>query len=548
MPEPTSPHPPTVLKTITTSGLAHHVVDVHAVVDLEGQLSVDLDGPAEQRDRIRAALLNTAWSWPHGSIRLEREVAAGDLGASSDLAIAIAVLVATGQAVTWPELADTLILGELAPDGSVRTCRGVYPAVKAAKAAGLSRVIVPAENYAEARLVDGIAVAVAGDSLQWVNTWLAGALGVDDNGPTVEPDPLGPLLITADPESGEVTVESVSAGPHPGSPPWDRVDGIAVERISVSEADLAEIPAHVLRAVGLAAAGGHHLILTHESDAGYAGDVGALLVELLPQMAPMAREEVLDLWSLAGALDPDWSAALDWESEMVLVLPDLLLDRLHGLPDHPTRPGYMSLAHHGVLHLADAAAIHAAGLDVVAQTLTRRSIVATGRSPYDRYPAEFQLLATTAACPEFHTPCTCPPEARVLHTRHIDDILGAHAAINIAATEPADTFDPDTVPTAEHVATARIRAARRWHPASGTLHTNHSVPADTLWEATHEAFPDEVHLRIARLVANGVLAEPHIELVQRLMWTIADYDGVTAPGDAQLTEALALHLHTPKTH
>ncbi|GIG67726.1 magnesium chelatase domain-containing protein [Phytomonospora endophytica] len=536
------------MRTISATGLDHHVLGIGINAQPDSETRVDLPGPREQRDRVRAAIINSSWLWPDGAVRLERDHADGELGSSADLALAIAVLIATGQAVAWPELADTLILGELGPDGSVRACRGVYPAVKAAKAAGLSRVIVPDENIAEAQLVSGIGIVGAGPSLHWVNSWLASATAADDVDDAGEPDPIGLLLVTADAETGDVTVESLGAGPVPGSPPSDRTDGIGVGRISVSTADLAEIPAHVLRAISLAAAGGHHMILTHEAPAGFAGDVAALLVGLLPPLSATVREEVMDLWSLAGALEPNLSAVIDGDSEMVAVLPNLLLDRLYGQPDHPARPGYMPLAHHGVLHLYDTAAIQGFALDVVAQTMSRRSVMAMSHSPYGRYPAEFQLLATTAACPKSHTPCTCRPEARVLHTQHIHDKLGAHAAINIAATEPAASFDPEAVPTAEKVATARIRAARRWGASQGAAYTNHTVPADMLRSVSDEGFAYGIHNDLAGLAAAGVLSDRHVELVQRLMWTIADYDGITAPGDVQLTQALALHLHTPKPH
>lgn len=528
-----------VCQTSVAHGLEHTVVSVRIDIDPAAADGAVLSGlPYTQRDRVRAAIVNSTWAWPDGALTLHHSEHSGGFGTSADLAVAIAILATTGQVVPWPELADTLVLGELGLDGSVRACRGVYPAVLAAKAAGVTRVIVPGENVAEAQLVDGIDVVAAGPSLQWVNSWLATATSESDED---ESPSSGPVLITADTGTGALGIEQLSIPDQPEASSRVTQDGHG--RITAADTEIADLPERVLRAAALAAAGGHHMILTHHPGLP-AGDVATFLTDLLPPLSAADRDAVLALWSLSGALDPEFSTAVESRPEIVAVLPGLLLDNLYGRPGHPAKPGYMPLAHHGLLHLYDTAAMPGFVLDVVARTLVRGSVVAMGRAPFERYPAAFQLLATMPTCPRVEGFCDCAPGSHALFSRHVRELLGAHVAINVTANEPA-AAPPGNVPTPEQVAAARTRAAERWD-TSGSGITNQQVPDERLHRAS-EAFAADTRGHLADQIASGALSPARFMLVLRLMWTIADLDGIELPGLEQLHEALIL-CHSPRPH
>lgn len=175
----------------------------------------------EAKDRVKAAVRNSGSSWPDRQVSLALSPAAlPKAGAGFDLALAAAVLAAAG-AVPCAPLAGTVLLGELALDGRLRSVRGVLPALLAARRAGLRRAVVPVPAMPEATLVDGIEVSGA-NHLNEVLAWLRG-----------EPDTLvepGPARSTERPEAPDL-------------------------------ADVLGQP-EARWALEVAAAGGHHLLLT----------------------------------------------------------------------------------------------------------------------------------------------------------------------------------------------------------------------------------------------------------------------------------------------
>ena len=167
--------PPASTHAVALSGVEGHCVEVHAGTG-PGPAGLLLSGlPAvalrETRDRIRAAVLNSGEAWPQGAITVELTPASlPKRGSSFDLAIAVAILTAAG---TVPATAArrAAFAAELGLDGQLRPVRGVLPAVAAAAAAGLARVIVPTGNAAETALVPRIAV-IGSPTLAAVLAWL----------------------------------------------------------------------------------------------------------------------------------------------------------------------------------------------------------------------------------------------------------------------------------------------------------------------------------------------------------------------------------------
>ena len=158
-------------------GAGGHLVEAGAAIsngpDAFRILGLPEPGTPETRDRVRAAIINSGQTWPARSVTVTLQP--GSLpkhGTSFDLAIAVAVLTASGVVPAGaPD--GCLFIAELGLDGHLRPVRGVTPAVLAAASAGCTRAVVAAENAAEAVMVPGVAV-VPCQNLRTVRAWLRG--------------------------------------------------------------------------------------------------------------------------------------------------------------------------------------------------------------------------------------------------------------------------------------------------------------------------------------------------------------------------------------
>ncbi len=215
----------------------------------------------ESKERVRAAIRNSALTWPFNS-RIVVNLAPADLrkeGPAYDLPIAAGVMVARGQVEA--DLGDAVFVGELALDGEVRSVRGALPMVAVARDRGARRAFVPVANAPEAALVDGIEVF----PVESVTQLAAHLLGKA---------PISPYAPTDEMESDE-----------PGGP--DLADVIGQE--------------HAKRALAMAAAGGHNLLMR-----GPPGSGKTLLARAIPSiLPPMTNDEALEvtrIYSVAGLL------------------------------------------------------------------------------------------------------------------------------------------------------------------------------------------------------------------------------------------------------
>jgi magnesium chelatase family protein len=142
---------------VSLQGLLGSVIDVEVDIadgiPIYSLLGLPDTSLQESRDRVRAALINTGQKWPNKKVTVSLSPAwLPKSGPGFDCAIALAILVADGTLVQEP-LRDTVILGELALDGSIRSVRGVLPSLIAAYKSGIRRAIVPRANHSEAELI-----------------------------------------------------------------------------------------------------------------------------------------------------------------------------------------------------------------------------------------------------------------------------------------------------------------------------------------------------------------------------------------------------------
>ncbi len=187
--------------TVALLGLEGHPVEVEADISsgLPRCAVIGLPDTAlnEARDRLRAALINSGEKWPDGRVTIGLSPAnLPKSGSAFDLAMAVAVLTAAGR-LPGPALPGLLLFGELGLDGRVRPLPGVLPAVLAGSRAGFRRVVVPAENSAEAALVPDVEVHAA-PSLTGVLEHLRGGA------PLPGPEPAGPRVGPPVPDLADV--------------------------------------------------------------------------------------------------------------------------------------------------------------------------------------------------------------------------------------------------------------------------------------------------------------------------------------------------------
>ncbi len=296
--------------SVAIRGLDGVMVEIEADITsgLPGVHLVGLPDAAlqESRDRVRAAITNCGNSWPMSRLTLGLSPATLPKGGSMyDLAIAASVLSAHLK-MHWARLEKTVLLGELALDGRVRPVKGVLPAVMAAKREGWPSVVVPAENLAEASLVDGIEVWGV-RTLGQMQAWLNGKAGLDERVDTTAP--------AAD--------DSV---------------------------DLADVVGQTQArwAVEIAAAGAHHLMLT-----GPPGIGKTMLAQRLPGLLPDLTDdealEVTAIHSVVGLLTGD--TPLITRPPFVAPHHTSSVSALVGGGSGMARPGAISRSHRGVLFL-----------------------------------------------------------------------------------------------------------------------------------------------------------------------------------------------------
>ncbi|MBN2874893.1 MAG: YifB family Mg chelatase-like AAA ATPase [Spirochaetales bacterium] len=345
-------------------------------VDLRrGIPSVDLvglpDGAVkEARERIRAAIRNSGYEFPLERLLISLAPAGvRKAGASFDLAMAIAVLAASGQV---PDAGmPVMALGELELSGRVRPVSGVLPAVAAGLKAGIARFIIPRPNLREA-------VALAGNAAFAIDKLGDAALLTATLRGEYRAIPLDSTTVNLDDDSSSVEVETA-------------------RRDSGHLPDMADIRGQVAlrRAMEIAAAGGHHMLLFGPPGGGKSM-AARRLVGLLPDLASEDAVTTTMLHSLAGALP---------ESSGLMRRPPFRSPH-HGASAEGIvgggrlrKPGEISLAHGGVLLLDEAPEFRADVLQSLREPLEEGFISIVRADRVITYPSRFILVLACNPCP-----------------------------------------------------------------------------------------------------------------------------------------------------
>lgn len=509
-------------------GVEGMVVEVQA--DLEpGVAAFSLVGLAdksltESRDRVRAAVVNSGAPWPQKKLTVGLSPASvPKFGSGFDLAVACAVLGAS-ERIDPRSIADVMMIGELSLDGRVRPVRGVLPAVLTAAEAGYRQVVVPEGAVAEATLVPEMAVLGVRSLRQLI------ALLADEPVPEEAAEPQPP-----------------ARGPGFG-PGWSAMasGGLPVVEGKEPPPDLADVSGQPLarRALEVAAAGRHHLLLKGAPGAGK-----TMLAERLPGLLPpLSRKESLEVsavHSVGGSLPaarplidrPPYCAPHHSASMAALV------GGGSGMP----RPGAVSLAHHGVLFIDEAAEMSGQALDALRQPLESGCVVVARSAGVVRMPASVLLVMATNPCPcgRHGSPlgdCEClPGTVRRYQARLSGPLLDrVDLRVPVEPVSRAELVAPGggepTARVAGRVLAARRRAAERL--ADTPWRTNSEVPGHVLrtrWAPTPGALA-----RAEQDMDRGLLTARGLDRVLRVAWTVADLAEHDRPTAQDVDAALEL--------
>lgn len=496
---------------IALTGISGELINVEVDISdgLPGFTLLGLPDAAlsESKERVRAALVNSAIPWPNRKVTIALLPAwLPKSGSSFDLAIAMGIMAAS-NAISINEsffnLSEFAFIGELSLEGKLRETKGVLPALISAHKHGVTKAVIPRANVAEARLLPEVKT-YSFDQLSEITHWL---------------------------RTGEIINQ-------------EKLDlDLESDLQHDKYLDFADVAGQrsARRAAEISAAGGHNFLMI-----GPPGVGKTMIAERLPSiLPPLEKSQTLEVTAIHSITNSDRPPL---SSYAPFIAPHHSATRIAmvGGGSNSIKPGVCSLAHHGVLFIDEAPECSAGVLDSLRQPLESGSITISRAHGNLTFPARFILVLAANPCPcgKFSgrgRGCNC---SSLQIRRYLNKLSGPlldriDLRVKVENVSRVELSESDNEPSSrirERVIAARERAARRFENESWKL--NSEIPARalrTLYQPERSAM-NFLHEQLDR----EVITARGLHKIIRTSWTLADLKELPKPTLAEITESFQL--------